>query len=101
MEAHPETTAQRLLKRHSSFNELNHNVKTALLRRTSSFGGGPIVQLKSPLFNQSNHQETPNTSIRWIILFLACCLLFGNFYAYDNPAALNIPLQVLVLHSYE
>jgi hypothetical protein len=95
MDAQPETTASRLLKKHSSFHEPNIHAKTALLRRTASFGGGPIVELKTPT-DQLNHIENhPNPSIRWIILFLACCLLFGNFYAYDNPAALNIPLQVL------
>ena len=30
---------------------------------------------------------------RWLILFLSCILLFGNYYAYDNPAALALPLQ--------
>ncbi|KAJ3060584.1 hypothetical protein HK102_009433, partial [Quaeritorhiza haematococci] len=32
-------------------------------------------------------------STRWLVLLLACLLLFGNYYAYDLPAALNIPLQ--------
>jgi hypothetical protein len=96
MDAHPQTTASRLLKKHSSFHEVNLNTKTALLRRTASFGGGPIVELKTPTSGQINHTENhTNPSLRWIILFLACCLLFGNFYAYDNPAALNIPLQVI------
>lgn len=32
--------------------------------------------------------------LRWIILLLASALLFGNYYAYDNPAALNTHLQL-------
>lgn len=35
-------------------------------------------------------EENPN---RWLALFLSCLLLFGNYYAYDNPAALSIPLR--------
>ncbi|KAG0026121.1 hypothetical protein BGZ81_006608 [Podila clonocystis] len=31
--------------------------------------------------------------IRWAILASGCLVLFGNYYAYDNPAALNQPLQ--------
>ena len=38
---------------------------------------------------------------RWTILFLTCLLLFGNYYAYDNPAALNIPLQAYLGDSYD
>ncbi|KAF9964046.1 hypothetical protein BGZ70_007003 [Mortierella alpina] len=30
---------------------------------------------------------------RWWILLLSCLLLFGNYFAYDNPAALNTQLQ--------
>ncbi|KAJ3024789.1 UNVERIFIED_CONTAM: hypothetical protein HDU68_007777 [Siphonaria sp. JEL0065] len=32
-------------------------------------------------------------AIRWWVLTLACMVMFGNFYAYDLPAALNKPLQ--------
>lgn len=31
--------------------------------------------------------------MRWLVLTLNCTLLFGNYYAYDLPAALNTPLQ--------
>ncbi|KAG0329393.1 hypothetical protein BGZ99_002104 [Dissophora globulifera] len=38
--------------------------------------------------------ERPHGSrIRWAILASACLVMFGNYYAYDNPAALNQPLQ--------
>ncbi|KAI8836272.1 major facilitator superfamily domain-containing protein [Chytriomyces cf. hyalinus JEL632] len=32
--------------------------------------------------------------VRWWILALACMVMFGNYYAYDLPAALNKPLQM-------
>ncbi|KAF9123466.1 hypothetical protein BGW39_008934 [Mortierella sp. 14UC] len=31
--------------------------------------------------------------VRWAMLGAACMVLFGNYYAFDNPAALNQPLQ--------
>ncbi|KAL2912899.1 hypothetical protein HK105_207570 [Polyrhizophydium stewartii] len=33
---------------------------------------------------------------RWTVLALSSCLLFGNYYAYDLPAALNRPLQAFM-----
>ncbi|KAI9199436.1 major facilitator superfamily domain-containing protein [Polychytrium aggregatum] len=39
--------------------------------------------------------------LRWLVLFLTCFVLFGNFYAYDNPAALNLPLQIHLGHDYD
>ncbi|KAF9348538.1 hypothetical protein BGX26_013052 [Mortierella sp. AD094] len=50
-----------------------------------------------------NIQATPTSSggssssgggnIRWAMLAAACLVMFGNYYAFDNPAALNQPLQ--------
>ncbi|ORY30523.1 MFS general substrate transporter [Rhizoclosmatium globosum] len=34
-----------------------------------------------------------DSNVRWFILVLASVVMFGNFYAYDLPAALNKPLQ--------
>ncbi|KAF9423928.1 hypothetical protein BGZ94_008136 [Podila epigama] len=31
--------------------------------------------------------------VRWAMLATACFVMFGNYYAFDNPAALNQPLQ--------
>ena len=49
-----------------------------LFRRTSSFGGGPIIVKQEPpetvLVSQTSSQK------RWLVLFLCCSLLFGNFY---------------------
>ncbi|KAF9105273.1 hypothetical protein BGX29_000301 [Mortierella sp. GBA35] len=32
-------------------------------------------------------------SIRWPMLAAACLIMFGNYFAFDNPAVLNKPLQ--------
>ncbi|KAF9122350.1 hypothetical protein BGW39_009794 [Mortierella sp. 14UC] len=32
-------------------------------------------------------------SIRWPMLAAACFIMFGNYFAFDNPAVLNKPLQ--------
>ncbi|KAJ3110386.1 hypothetical protein HDU96_006652 [Phlyctochytrium bullatum] len=32
-------------------------------------------------------------NLRWAVLAMACLIMFGNYYAYDLPAALNKPLQ--------
>jgi len=42
---------------------------------------------------------TTNRRIRWAILAAACLVMFGNYYAFDNPAALNKPLQDYMLQT--
>ncbi|KAH6579821.1 hypothetical protein BASA61_010021 [Batrachochytrium salamandrivorans] len=32
------------------------------------------------------------TSLHWLVLALACLMVFGNYYCYDLPSALNTPL---------
>ncbi|KAI9175796.1 hypothetical protein H9P43_006160 [Blastocladiella emersonii ATCC 22665] len=32
-------------------------------------------------------------AMRWVALFLCCLLLFGNYYAYDNPSALSVQMH--------
>ena len=32
-------------------------------------------------------------NLRWVILALSCFIMFGNYYAYDNPSALNRQLR--------
>lgn len=50
-------------------------------------------------YNSSSSSETIKGEIRggahlrWFILFLSCWIMFGNYYAFDNPSALNIPLR--------
>jgi len=41
-----------------------------------------------------NSQQETGGLLRWIVLFLTCAGLFGQFYAYDNPSALNKQLQI-------
>ncbi|KAJ3382414.1 hypothetical protein HDU92_004774 [Lobulomyces angularis] len=91
--------APRLRKRISSGNYI--------LRRTSSFGGGPVIVI-NPQDSFAIKKRT-SSKLRWVILFFSCLLLFGNYYvlikvnltAYDNPAALNRPLQKYLDHNYD
>lgn len=53
--------------------------------------GDSVERLASPAEAAINSPVEGGT--RWAVLFLACSLLFGNFYAYDTPAALNTELQ--------
>lgn len=36
---------------------------------------------------------TETSSMRWIVLVLSCLMLFGNYYAFDNPSSLNRQLR--------
>ncbi|KAJ3125555.1 hypothetical protein HK098_000174 [Nowakowskiella sp. JEL0407] len=69
-----------------------------LIRRSSIYGGAPVI-IKTT--TSAFHEEQTNSKLRWLILVLSCLLLFGNYYAYDNPAALNIPLQQHLNHPYD
>lgn len=40
-------------------------------------------------------------SYRWLILILSCFIMFGNFYAFDNPSALNRQLRTWMGDSSE
>ncbi|KAI8593757.1 major facilitator superfamily domain-containing protein [Geranomyces variabilis] len=81
----------------------------AIMRRMSSFGGArifiPPAPVAGPLgaepeLDDSEH-HAPSSNLRWAILLLTCLLLFGNYYAYDNPAALNTPLREYLGHDYD
>ncbi|ETW06152.1 hypothetical protein, variant [Aphanomyces invadans] len=37
--------------------------------------------------------EKSELPVRWLILFLSCTLMIGNYYCFDNPAALKSQLQ--------
>jgi hypothetical protein len=65
----------------------------AILRRTSSFGEAPMLK---PVL-----EPLPKLSSRWTVLVLSGLLLFGNYYAFDLPAALNAPLQKELGIQYE
>ncbi|KAG0049169.1 hypothetical protein BGZ83_005995 [Gryganskiella cystojenkinii] len=38
-------------------------------------------------------KTSPDGRVRWAMLAAACLVMFGNYYAFDNPASLNKPLQ--------
>jgi MFS family permease len=42
---------------------------------------------------ESSKQHEPNGISRWIVLIMTCFGLFGQFYAFDNPSALNEQLR--------
>ncbi|KAF9386528.1 hypothetical protein CPB97_003602 [Podila verticillata] len=50
---------------------------------------------------QRHDQAHAITSQHWVVLALACLLLFGNYYCYDIPAALNVQLEEWMGTSYE
>ena len=56
------------------------------------------INCKTPL-NNSNQINNKRDylekagNLRWLILALSCFIMFGNFYAYDNPSALNRQLR--------
>ena len=37
--------------------------------------------------------EKNKSVLRWVILFLTCLMMIGNYYAYDIPAALHTQLK--------
>ena len=56
----------------------------------------PIKQQNIPAAAQSQNSASyleKAGNLRWIILALSCFIMFGNFYAYDNPSALNRQLK--------
>ena len=51
---------------------------------------GPAALAASASRMVSAKSESP---LRWAVLFFACLTLLGNYYCYDNPAALKPQLQ--------
>lgn len=37
--------------------------------------------------------EKSQQPVRWLVLLLSCLLMIGNYYCFDNPAALKSQLQ--------
>ncbi|GMH95609.1 hypothetical protein TrST_g6790 [Triparma strigata] len=35
-------------------------------------------------------------TVRWLVLLLACIMMIGNYYCYDNPASLHNSMQTLM-----
>ena len=65
------------------------------LRRSNSISTFSLNDHSTFYYNpaQSADGDSDATRLRWLILLLSCGIMFGNYYAYDNPAALNRPLQ--------
>ena len=40
--------------------------------------------------------DISKTNVRYYMLFLACFLCFGNYFIYDNPAALQPQLESVI-----
>ncbi|KNE73343.1 hypothetical protein AMAG_17495 [Allomyces macrogynus ATCC 38327] len=69
-----------------------------------SFDPGPLDRL--PTLDLDDGCESvlvvnPESNLRWFALLLCCFLLFGNYYAYDNPAALSVQLHEYLGIPYE
>ncbi|KAF9908469.1 hypothetical protein BX616_000148 [Lobosporangium transversale] len=54
-----------------------------------------LQQLLHQRFDRVRRHEQAHviTTRHWVVLTLACLLLFGNYYCYDIPAALNVQLE--------
>ncbi|KAJ3369574.1 hypothetical protein GGF31_005091 [Allomyces arbusculus] len=69
-----------------------------------SFDPGPLNRLP-PLDLDDSCESVlvvnPESNLRWFALLLCCFLLFGNYYAYDNPAALSVQLHEYLDIPYE
>lgn len=55
-----------------------------------------FIFLDLSLMTQPGDKLVADGKIRWLILFLACWIMFGNYYAFDNPSALNRSLQGII-----
>ncbi|KAF9133851.1 hypothetical protein BGW39_008762 [Mortierella sp. 14UC] len=67
------------------------------LSNSSSLDLLPQSQRPQPLYQHLDrtrrHEQAHAITLRhWLVLLLACLLLFGNYYCYDIPAALNVQL---------
>ncbi|KAI8622556.1 major facilitator superfamily domain-containing protein [Chytriomyces sp. MP71] len=99
------STASHLLKRHSSTSagsEYSGVSESGLAAASSS--ALPLLDHEDfdpersfvhalPVKDAARLGDAAADSVRWWILALACMLMFGNYYAYDMPAALNKPMQ--------
>lgn len=48
--------------------------------------------MKSPM--AGNADSAHPAALRWSVLALSCLLMVGNYYCYDNPAALKTQMQL-------
>ncbi|KAG0030714.1 hypothetical protein BGZ81_002254 [Podila clonocystis] len=80
------------------YDDGNDSLEPPLGSQLESFP--PLFITRSNVLNSPSVRVEPvqptdssHNARRWIILSLSCLLLFGNYFAYDNPAALNTQLQ--------
>ena len=78
---------------------------TPFISKTNLKRSNSVINLHSTSSSQITLPNTSNSfandnddgafskKFRWLVLFLSCWIMFGNYYAYDNPSALNLPLQ--------
>ena len=58
------------------------------INETRKSTGGPNDNPENkPVYYRSK------SCFRWIVLFLSCWAMFGSYYCYDNPTALNTQIQ--------
>ncbi|KAF8941675.1 hypothetical protein BGZ58_000011 [Dissophora ornata] len=96
-------------------NGFHHDTGPPGLQRSSSSTSASLATANLSDHDQITHEATRNIlslnplliathsssssggdgggRIRWAMLAAACLVMFGNYYAFDNPASLNQPLQ--------
>lgn len=45
---------------------------------------------------QKPKSDPRDTNMRFFFLFLACFICVGSYFAYNNPAALQVPLMSVI-----
>ncbi|GJJ76285.1 hypothetical protein EMPS_08644 [Entomortierella parvispora] len=69
--------------------QLQHNYK----RRPSAQRRPLLIQQTTTRAAHRHEQAHAITARHWLVLLLACMIVFGNYYCYDIPAALNVQLR--------
>lgn len=85
-----------IVDKKNDFNFDNKQVSSPKFKTIKSSNSEIDLSCKNPL-NQSTENRWDYLekagNLRWLILALSCFIMFGNFYAYDNPSALNRQLR--------
>ena len=94
----------------NDFNLTNKQIQSPKFKTIKS--SSSEINLSSPINSNdenANKNITTNSweylekagNMRWLILALSCFIMFGNFYAYDNPSALNRQLRAWMMDKSE
>lgn len=88
-----------IVKKENDFNFPTEQFQSPIFKTIKSVNNENENELncKTPLnnnqtINKRDYLEKAG-NLRWLILALSCFIMFGNFYAYDNPSALNRQLR--------